>query len=85
MKKLAAQAVEQLQPAANTALRNEIRAARDAYHGETADQVYSGLVERLRNVFGKGFQPNEDELRKVAQAITEGAPQDDAAEQPSPS
>lgn len=69
VEQLKQQAINQLQEPANDLLRETIRQVNAEMRGRPADETYTVLVTRLGEAFPAEFEPNEPELRKVAEAI----------------
>ncbi|MBV9487256.1 MAG: hypothetical protein JO246_14510 [Frankiaceae bacterium] len=72
IEKMLAQAKDTLEAQANPRLRDAVRAVRDRYAGEDAGTVYQQLVAEITSELGPKFDPNEANLRAVAQAIVDG-------------
>ena len=67
----AAEGLAKLQPEYDAAVQGVVRGVRDDMEGQPADEVYPELVRRLEAEI-PGVQPNESNLRRVAQEISDG-------------
>lgn len=65
------EAIAKLQPEYDAALRDVVRGVRDDMEGQPAEKIYAELVRRLQAEM-PGMQPNEENLRRVAQEISDG-------------
>lgn len=67
-----AQVKTNVEAQANPLLQDAIRHVRDTYNGEPVDEVYERLVSEIGQRVGLHFEPNETNMRQVAQAIVDG-------------
>lgn len=66
-----AESMASLQAEYTAALQDVVREVRDEMEGQPVDEVYDELVRRLEEEI-PGSQPNEPNLRIVAQEISDG-------------
>lgn len=75
-----AQIDAKIQPQVNSAVQRAVREVRDEYAGESVDQTYTKLVDRIRaalpDELAPNFQPDEPNLRRAADAIAGGKMED---------
>ena len=70
--KMLAEAKQQLEAQLNPRLQDAVRTVRDRYSGEDAETVYTELVDEIEKQVGAKFEPNEANLRQIAEAIVKG-------------